>query len=93
MCQYCNGGCVDERMSLNMTGLCFNSIQLLLCYQSRSITGYVPCDFAFVLSKKKKLVQILDSDYHLLPRAGCPRLEKCIIEVVYDEINMIIMQW
>ena len=47
----------------------------------RSISGYIPLDFAVVGKKKNwKLARMLD-DRHLLPRAEFPRLEKCIIEV------------
>ena len=47
----------------------------------RSISGYIPLDFAVVGKKKNwKLARMLD-DRRLLPRAEFPRLEKCIIEV------------
>ena len=47
----------------------------------RSISGYIPLDFAVVGKKKNwKLARMLD-DRHLLPRAEFQRLEKCIIEV------------
>ena len=73
-------------MYMLMEGCCrhasLNITMPLKWYLSRSIAGYVPCDFAFVVSKNRNLVKILDSDQHLLPRAGCPQLEKCIIEVL-----------
>ena len=62
-------------------GVFMQFTSLLFEWILRSISGYIPLDFA-VVGKKKNwgLARMLD-DRHLLPRAEFPRLEKCIIEV------------